>query len=520
MARILVTEKIADPGLDRLRQAGHEVDIRLGLTPEELVATMPGAAALIVRSSTQVTDEVLAAGSDLVMVGRAGIGLDNVDVSAATDRGVMVVNAPQSNTLSAAEHTMAMLLAMARNIPQAHQALREGRWERSKWNGVELAEKTLGVIGLGRIGTLVAQRAMAFGMKLAAYDPFVSAERARQLNVELLGLEDLLARSDFLTLHLAKTPETVGLLDAKALASARPGVRIVNVARGGIIVEEDLAEAVRSGHVAGAALDVFAAEPTTESPLFELDNVIVTPHLGASTTEAQDKAGNVISDMVLLALAGDFVPFAVNVEAAEVPQTVRPFLGLADDLGRIFAGLVGANTQALEIELCGQIAEHDTRLLALSAQKGFFGAITDQPVSYVNAPQIAEQQGIEVRAVTCPESVDYLSRITVSGGGHSVSGALVGLSHLPKVVGVDGHAVDISVAPYMLVIHNQDVPGRIGFVGGVLGDAGVNIEDMNVGKNPSGEGSLMVVTTTEATPHDVVERLRTGDGIESVRSVG
>ena len=325
------------------------MDIQVGLSPEELIATIPGAAALIIRSSTQVTDEVLAAGTDLVMVGRAGIGLDNVDLEAATRRGVMVVNAPQSNTLSAAEHTMAMLLALARNIPQACAALRQGRWERSQWNGVELADKTLGVIGLGRIGTLVAQRAMAFGMRLVAYDPFLSVERARQLNVELLDLDELLQQADFVTLHLAKTPETIGMLDAKRLAAARPGLRIVNVARGGIIVEDDLADAVRSGHVAGAALDVFASEPTTESPLFDLDNVIVTPHLGASTTEAQDKAGDVIADMVLLALAGDFVPFAVNVEAAEVPETVRPYLGLADDLGRIFAGLVGDNTPALEI---------------------------------------------------------------------------------------------------------------------------------------------------------------------------
>ena len=520
MARILVTEKIADPGLDRLREAGHTVDVQVGLSPEELIATIPGAAALIIRSSTQVTDEVLAAGTDLVMVGRAGIGLDNVDVAAATRRGVMVVNAPQSNTLSAAEHTMAMLLALARNIPQACQALRQGRWERSQWNGVELADKTLGVIGLGRIGTLVAQRAMAFGMRLVAYDPFVSADRARQLNVELLDLDELLQQSDFVTLHLARTPETLGLIDAKRLAAAPQGLRIVNVARGGIIVEQDLADAVRSGHVAGAALDVFATEPTTESPLFDLDNVIVTPHLGASTTEAQDKAGDVIADMVLLALAGDFVPFAVNVEAAEVPETVRPYLGLADELGRIFAGLVGDNTPALEIELCGQIAEHDTRLMALSAQKGFFGAVTGQPVSYVNAPQIAEQQGIELRTTTCTDPVDYLSRITLSGAGHSVSGALVGLQQVPKVVGMDDHTVDITVGDYMLVVHNRDVPGRIGFVGGVLGDAGVNIEDMNVGKNPSGEGSLMVVTTTQATPPEVVETLRTGEGIESVRSVG
>src|SRR6478736_9307146 len=319
MARILVTEEIADGGLDRLRAAGHEVDVQLDLS--RLLTSVVGAHALIIRSATQVTPEVLEAGRDLMVVGRAGIGLDNVDVDAATRRGVMVVNAPQSNIISAAEHTMALLLAQARNVPQAHAALKAGRWERSKWNGVELADKTLGIVGLGRIGKLVAQRCLAFGMKLVAYDPFVSEDAARRINVELLPLDELVARSDFVTLHLAKTPETMGLIGADLLAKAKPGIRIVNVARGGIVDEQALADAIRSGHVAGAALDVFSEEPCLDSPVFELDEVVVTPHLGASTVEAQDKAGDTIADMVLLALAGDFVPFAVNVSAGEVSET-------------------------------------------------------------------------------------------------------------------------------------------------------------------------------------------------------
>ena len=296
--RVLVTEKIADPGLDRLRDAGHEVDIQLDLTPEQLLEAIVGAHALIIRSATKVTAEVLAAGTDLVVVGRAGIGLDNVDTAAATERGVMVVNAPQSNTLSAAEHTMALLLASARNVPQAHAALVQGRWERSKWEGVELSDKTLGIIGLGRIGKLVAQRAMAFGMRLVAYDPFVSEDRARQINVTLVSLDELVEQSDFITLHLAKTPETIGLIGKDMLAKAKPSLRLVNVARGGIVDEAALAEAVSSGQIAGAALDVFDAEPTTESPLFGLDGVVVTPHLGASTVEAQDKAGDTIAEIV------------------------------------------------------------------------------------------------------------------------------------------------------------------------------------------------------------------------------
>ncbi len=313
MARVLVTEEIAADGLERLRAAGHDVDVQIGLNEADILNAIVGAQALIIRSATTVTAEMLDAGSDLVIVGRAGIGLDNVDVAAATERGVMVANAPLSNAVTAAEHTMALLLAQARNIAQAHAALVDGRWERSKWNGVELAEKTLGIIGLGNIGGLVAKRAAAFDMNLVAYDPFVSDERATELNVDLVSLEELMAASDFVTLHLARTPDTIGLINAELLAKAKPDMRIVNVARGGIIIEQDLADAIAAGTIGGAAIDVFAQEPTTESPLFSLPQVTVTPHLGASTTEAQLKAGVTIGEQVELALAGQPVPFAVNV---------------------------------------------------------------------------------------------------------------------------------------------------------------------------------------------------------------
>ena len=379
MARILVTEEIAEGGLERLRRAGHEVVVEpdLARLPEAIL----GAHALIIRSATQVTGEVLEAASDLLVVGRAGIGLDNVDVEAATRRGVMVVNAPQSNIISAAEHTMALLLAQARNVPQAHAALVAGRWERSRWEGVELADKTLAVIGLGRIGKLVADRAKAFGMRLVAYDPFVSAERARQMGVELMPLDQAVAEADFLTIHLPKTKETTGLVNRDLLMKAKPSLRIVNVARGGIVDEQALAECIRDGIVAGAALDVFATEPTTESPLFGLDSVVVTPHLGASTREAQDKAGDTIADMVLLALAGDFVPFAVNVEATEANESLRPFLPLAETLGRLFGSLVGATPDSLEVCVEGDIASHDTRILGLATLKGFFGRVSDEQVT-------------------------------------------------------------------------------------------------------------------------------------------
>ncbi|MEM9747218.1 MAG: phosphoglycerate dehydrogenase, partial [Actinomycetota bacterium] len=412
MARILVTEQIADGGLERLRSAGHDVDVRLGLSPDELLDAVSGASALIIRSATQVTDHVLAAGADLMVVGRAGIGLDNVDVDAATQRGVMVVNAPQSNIVSAAEHTMALLLAVARNVPQAHTALVDGRWERSKWEGVELVDKTLGVVGLGRIGKLVADRAKGFGMRLVAYDPFVSVDRARQMGVELLDLDQVVAESDFLTIHLPKTAETVGLVNRDLLLKAKPSLRIVNVARGGIVDENDLAECLRDGVVAGAALDVFSSEPMTESPLFDVPSVVVTPHLGASTREAQDKAGDTIASMVELALAGDFVPFAVNVNAAEANETIRPFLPLAERLGSLFESLVGGAPDVLEVCIEGDIAGYDTRILELAVLKGFFSQISADPVTYVNAPQLAKDAGMDVRDVNCATSADFVNLVT------------------------------------------------------------------------------------------------------------
>ncbi|MEZ5323194.1 MAG: phosphoglycerate dehydrogenase [Microthrixaceae bacterium] len=519
MARVLVTEKIADNGLQRLRDAGHEVDVQLDWTPESLLDLVKGAHALIIRSATQVTGEVLEAGSDLVVVGRAGIGLDNVDTDAATERGVMVVNAPQSNTLSAAEHTMALLLAQARNVPQAHAALKAGRWERSKWNGVELSDKTLGIIGLGRIGKLVAQRALAFGMRLIAYDPFVTDDAARRMSVDLVDLDALVERADFVTLHLAKTPDTIGLVGAELLKKAKPELRIVNVARGGIVDEAALADAIRSGRVAGAALDVFDKEPCTDSPLFGLDQVVVTPHLGASTVEAQDKAGDTIADMVELALAGEFVPFAVNIEAGEASETVRPYQALAERLGAILSGLSASAAGTLEISYDGQIGAYDTRILTLAVLKGYFGRTSDSPVSYVNAPQLAEDRGIEVRPTVSTTPKDYVNLVTVRSGGHAVSGTLTGLNGVPKIVMIDDHTVDIRPAEHMLVVRNDDVPGMIGTIGAAVGDSGVNISDMVVGQDADGASALMVLATTEQVPSSVVDGLSRHAGVRSVIAV-
>jgi D-3-phosphoglycerate dehydrogenase len=525
MKRVLVSEQLADSGLDAMRAAGLEVDVRLGLTPEELLDAIRGASALVIRSATQVTAEVVEAADELVVVGRAGIGLDNVDVEAATRRGVMVVNAPQSNVLSAAEHTIALLLAQARNIPQAHRDLKDHQWNRSRWEGVELHNKTLGIVGLGRVGVLVAQRASAFGMQLVAYDPYVSADRARQIGVDLVPtVEELVERADFLTIHLPKTPDTIGLVDAELLTHAKPTLRIVNTARGGIVDEHALADAVREGRVAGAALDVFVQEPTTESPLFELDSVVVTPHLGASTIEAQDKAGQTIAEQVVLALRGEFVPFAVNLAATEASATVQPYMPLAERLGRMFTSVAGGTVDTLEISYEGQIADYDCRVLTLSVLKGVLGPVVDEPVSFVNAPQLAEERGLVVRETTSSSARDYVNLIELRGQtadrATHVAGTLYGKHDAPRIVAIDDYIVELPPSSHMLVVRNEDRPGMVADVTTILGkDHGINIDEMDLGRGPAGDVSLMLLATSTEVPAEVVAQLRATDGVVDARAI-
>ena len=518
MPRILVSEELAESGLAKMRAAGHEVDVRVGLSPEELREAIKGAHALVVRSATDVDDALLAAGTDLVVVGRAGVGLDNVDIEAATRRGVMVANAPESNIVSAAEHTMAMLLAVARNVPQAHAALVQGRWERSKWEGVELFDKVLGVAGLGRIGKLVAQRAAAFGMRVMAYDPFVSEERAKAMNIELVDLDTLIEKSDFLTVHLPKTKETVGLINADAMKRAKDSLRIINVARGGIVDEADLADAVKNGVIAGAALDVFSKEPMTDSPLFGIDGIVVTPHLGASTTEAQDRAGDHIADQINLALAGDFVPYAVNISAADANETIKPYLPLAERLGSLFASAAAADITELEVIATGEIGAYDTSLLTLSAMKGFFGGRVDDQVTYVNAPQIAEKLGVKVKEtkVAGAGNSDYVNLVTLRAGTHSIAATLVGQRRQARIVLVDDHITDVPPSDHMLVVRNDDRPGVIGLVGTLLGNHNVNIADMDVGRALTPGTALMVIAPTAEVTEDVQNELRAAPGIIEV----
>jgi len=519
MARILIAEPLAEAGVELLR-AHHEVDARAATTREELLAAVTGVDALVVRSATRVDAEVLEAGRNLKVVGRAGIGLDNVDVAAATRLGVMVVNAPQSNVISAAEHTVALILAQARNIPQAHVALREGRWERGRFQGAELYGKTLGIIGLGRVGALVAQRLSSFGMRLLAYDPYVSRDRAAQMGVELASLADVLARADVVTVHLPKTPDTTGLIGETELAAMKPGARLVNTARGGIVDEAALAKAVGDGQLAGAALDVFAEEPTTHSPLFELEGVVVTPHLGASTTEAQDKAGIAIAEQLLLALAGQFVPNAVNVDAGSVPDAVRPFLPLVEKLGRLYTALAGGGPGGrasalgggrLHLEYVGALAEQDTRVLTLAALKGMFSPVVHEPVTFVNAPLLAAERGVEVTETRTRQSRDWVNLVALSGEGSrgqvGVAGTTVGPRDAERLVAINGIPIDMAPADHMAFLFYEDRPGVIGRVGTILGESGVNIASMQVGRRKQGGEALMALTVDAGIPAGVLEQV-------------
>ncbi|MBC7310531.1 MAG: phosphoglycerate dehydrogenase [Tetrasphaera sp.] len=505
---VLIAEELSPATIDAL---GPDFEVRYcdGANREELLPALADAEAVLIRSATKMDAEAIAAAKKLKVIARAGVGLDNVDTPAATKAGVMVVNAPTSNITSAAELAVGLLLACARNIAPANEALKQGQWKRSKYGGVELLDKTVGIIGFGRIGQLVAERLKGFGVELLAYDPYASAQRAGQLGAQLVSLDELLTQSDFISVHLPKTPETVGLLDAHALAKVKPGVRIVNAARGGIIDEEALADAIREGRVAGAGLDVFAQEPTTSSPLFEFESVVVTPHLGASTDEAQEKAGVAVARSVRLALSGDLVPDAVNVDGGHVPEEVRPGIALVENLGRIFTALAGACPVQLDVDVKGEITEHDVSIWKLSALKGLFTDITDDPVTYVNAPLMAAERGVQVRLLTDPNAYDFRNvtelRGTLADGRIvSVAGTLTGPRMVPKVIGVNGFDLEIPLSRHMAFFTYEDRPGVIGQIGGLLGDANVNIASMQVARNDEATEALVALTLDSRIPDDVL----------------
>ena len=475
---------------------------------EKLLAAVPEADALLVRSATTVDAEVLAAAPKLKIVARAGVGLDNVDVDAATARGVLVVNAPTSNIHSAAEHALALMLAAARQIAPADASLREHTWKRSSFSGTEIFGKTVGVVGLGRIGQLVAQRIAAFGTHILAYDPYVSSARAAQLGIELVTLDELLSRSDFISVHLPKTPETAGLIGKEALAKTKPGVIIVNAARGGLVDEEALAEAVSSGHVRGAGLDVFASEPTTDSPLFDLPQVVVTPHLGASTAEAQDRAGTDVAESVKLALAGEFVPDAVNVGGGVVGEEVAPWLDLVRKLGLLIGVLSAELPVSISVQVRGELAAEDVEVLRLSALRGLFSSVIEDPVTFVNAPALAAERGVEASISTATESPNHRSVVDVravcsDGQVANVAGTLSGPQQVEKVVAINGRNFDLRAEGTNLIINYDDQPGTLGKIGTLLGSAGVNIHAAQLSEDAEGESATILMRIDRDVPADV-----------------
>jgi D-3-phosphoglycerate dehydrogenase / 2-oxoglutarate reductase len=522
--KVLISEKLAPAGIENLREH-YEVDVRPGLPVDELHDAIGAYDALIVRSATQVDGALLARAENLKVVGRAGVGLDNIDVDAATKQGILVVNAPQSNVLSAAEHTMALLLSQARNIPQAHSALAAGSWERERWSGVELHGKTLGIVGLGRVGALVAQRASAFGMRLVAYDPYVTSGRAAQMGVELLeSVAEVCSRSDFITIHLPKNKDTIGIIGEKELATVPQGCRLVNTARGGLVDEEALVRALKDGRLAGAAVDVFEHEPVTDHPLFGLPNVVVTPHLGASTAEAQDKAGVAIAEQVLLALQGEFVPFAVNVDVgADIPERVRPYLALSERLGRLAVGLAGRGIESLRFDYMGGLGEEDTRALTLSGLKGAFSKVVHEPVTFVNAPLLAKERGIAIQEMKSSDSREFVNAIEVRAQCEdervTVTGVLVGRNDNERLVRVYGYDLDMAFAPNMVFFRYEDRPGVVGIVGTLLGEAEVNIANMQVARQSEGGEALMGIAVDSAIPQEVLDRIAERADLRDARSV-
>jgi D-3-phosphoglycerate dehydrogenase len=527
--RVLVAEKIGASGVALLEQAGLEVEIGTGWSRAQLEARIADFEGVLIRSETQVDADLLAKADRLRVVARAGVGVDNVDVEAATRRGVIVANAPQSNVITAAEHTMALLLALARNVPQAHASLTGGAWDRSKFSGVELHEKTLGVLGFGRIGQLVAHRARGFGMRVVAYDPFLSAERFRELGVDRAATpQDIYAAADFITIHLPKNKETEGFLNAAAFAQMKDGVRVLNVARGPLVVDEDLQAALDSGKVAGAALDVFRSEPVTDHPLFGYPNVIVTPHLGASTAEATDRAGYQAAEQAIAALTGAAVTSAVNVPAiaADDLEAVGPFLGLCASLGKIVGALAGgASLDIVDVEYLGRIAERDSRLLTIQVVKGLLDGNTDEPINDVNAYTLARERGIAIAERSNPQAHDFtdLVRVQLGGGGSTsrVVGTVLGRRNRPHLLEAWGSRFNVQLEQHLAVFRYRDQPGMLGRVGTALGDAGVNIISAAVGRRPDDEDdeAVMIVTTDSAVSSAVLDALLAGPDFFDARAV-
>ncbi|GAA1494887.1 phosphoglycerate dehydrogenase [Curtobacterium herbarum] len=520
---VLIAEELSPATVDAL---GPDFEIRNvdGTDRPALIAALSDAHAILVRSATKVDAEAIAAAPELKVIARAGVGLDNVDIKAATTAGVMVVNAPTSNIISAAELTVGHILSLARHIPAAHASLAAGAWKRSSYTGVELYEKTVGIIGLGRIGALITQRLQAFGVSVIAYDPYVTSARAQQLGVELVSLEDLLRRADFTTIHMPKTPETVGMISDEQFALMKPTAFVVNVARGGLIDEDALHRALTANTIAGAGLDVFVSEPPKDSPLVSLPNVVVTPHLGASTDEAQEKAGVAVAKSVRLALGGELVPDAVNVAGGVIDPYVRPGIPLVEKLGQVFTAMATSPVTSIDVEVHGELAAYDVSVLKLAALKGVFTDVVSDQVSYVNAPLIAEQRGVTVRLITDADSPEYRNLLTIRGAQSdgpaiSVSGTLTGPKQVEKLVEINGYDVEVALDKHHVVMAYTDRPGIVAVYGKEFGEAGINIAAMQIARQSAGGEALSVLTVDSPVPDDVLEHVRSTIDAASLREI-
>ncbi|MBK0420865.1 phosphoglycerate dehydrogenase [Leucobacter sp. CSA2] len=520
---VLIAEQLSPATLAALGPDFEVVHVD-GTDRDALRSALGTADAVLVRSATQIDAEALGWAPKLKVIARAGVGLDNVDIKAATQAGVMVVNAPTSNIISAAELTVAHILGLARHLPRAHGSLSEGQWKRSSFTGTELYEKTVGIVGLGRIGALVAERLKGFGVELIAYDPYVTPVRAQQLGVELVSLEELVSRADFLTIHMPRTPETLGMIGAEQLKAMKPTAYVVNVARGGLIDEAALAGALGAGEIAGAALDVFMQEPPADASLTGLPNVNVTPHLGASTEEAQEKAGVSVAKSVRLALAGDLVPDAVNVAGGVIDEYVRPGLPLTEKLGQVFAGLADGPIGSIDIEVHGELAERNVEAIRLAALKGIFSKVVSDPVSYVNAPLLAEQRNVEVRFSKDGDSESYRNVITIRGAltdgtPVSVSGTLTGPKQIEKIVEVNGYELELPIPAHLLVFSYTDRPGIVATYGGLLGDAGVNIAGLQIARDEKKGTALSVLSIDAPIDEALVAKLSEAIGADRLQTI-
>ncbi|GFO96915.1 D-3-phosphoglycerate dehydrogenase [groundwater metagenome] len=519
--KVLVSDPIAEQGIEILKNDA-DVDIATGLEPSELIKRIGNYEALIVRSETQVTKEVINAGKKLKIIGRAGVGVDNIDVNAATERGIIVVNAPEGNTISAAEHTIAMMMSMSRNIPQANASLKGKKWDRKKFMGVEVRGKMLGVVGLGRIGSEVAKRALGMEMIILAYDPFISAERAKDLGVELTTVEDIVRRADYITVHTPLTKETKDLISTKEFAIMKRGARLINCARGGIINEEALAKAVKDGIVGGAAVDVFTKEPPFENPLIELDRVIVTPHLGASTEEAQINVAVTVAEQIVSALKGLPVKNAINMPyvKAEVMQIIEPYFPLAEKMGKLGTQLIG-NYETIEISYCGEIADQNVAPVTLAVLKGLLEPMLGAGVNYVNAPTIAKERKLKIVESKSNTVVGYPSQISIKlskkGEQRVISGTVIGKE--PRIVQIDEYLIDIIPSGFMIVTRIEDRPNIIGPCCMILGKNDINIAGMQVGRIKAGGEAIMVLNIDSEVDGRILDEIKTVNGIIDAKLV-